>query len=196
MLSALHQFMGSKKDLVLPEYRQQSNKYEVIAKLYYLVNKLSEKQKLDLLKQLLGNKSTDYLFKLIIDLSATAQLVLMKQLEEITRSASNYDRRKYPRKDCLINARMRLDERISSCFILDISPSGAFIDTSKGIPIGQSAMLTFSSPNIRKHLNLSGKIIWSTTQGAGLEFNHLTAQEREIIRAFTEITQTVYEIAS
>ena len=30
----------------------------------------------------------------------------------------------------------------------------------------------------------------------GLQFNHLTAQEREIIRAFTEITQTVYEIAS
>jgi hypothetical protein len=196
MLSALYQFMGSKKNLTLPEYAQQSNKYEVIAKLYYLVSKLSEKQKLDLLKQLLGDKSTDYLFKLIIDLSASAQLVLMQQLEEITRSTGNHERRKYPRKDCLINARMRLDGRSSSCFILDLSPCGAFIDTSEGIPIGRSAILTFSSPNIRKHLHLSGRIVWSTTQGAGLEFSHLTAQEREIIRAFTEITQTVYEIAS
>jgi hypothetical protein len=196
MLSTLYQFMGSKKDLVLPELRQQSNKYEAIAKLYYLVSKLSEKQRLDLLKQLLGDKSTDYLFKLIIDLPASAQMVLMKQLEEITRSPSNYDRRKYPRKDCLINARMRLEGRINSCFILDISPCGAFIDTSEGIPVGQSAILMFSSPNIRKSLNLSGRIIWSTTEGAGLEFNHLTAREREIIRSFTERTQTVYEIAS
>jgi hypothetical protein len=196
MLSTLYQIMGSKKNLVLPEYGQQAPKYEVIAKLYYLVSKLSEKQKLELLKQLLGAKSTDYLFKLIIDLSASAQLVLMQQLEKITRSPSDHERRKYPRKDCLINARMRLDGRISSCFILDISPSGAFIDTSEGIPTGRSAILTFSSPNIRKHLRLSGRIVWSTTQGAGLEFNDLTAQELEIIRAFTEITQTVYEIAS
>ena len=196
MFSALNQFLNLKKDAALPDYSTRLSKYEIITKLYYLINKLSEEQILNLLKELLQDKGRDYLFKLILDLSENQRLVLMRQLEEITSTSSAYERRKYPRKDCLINARISAEGRINSGYILDINPHGAFIDTSDGILAGQMVKLMFSLPNNHERLLLSGEIIWSEIQGAGLKFNHLTAKQLEIIRSFTKSKQMVYEITS
>ncbi len=44
---------------------------------------MTEEQKLFLLEQLLRDKTVDYIFKLIVDLSDNQRLVLMKQLEDI-----------------------------------------------------------------------------------------------------------------
>ncbi len=196
MLSTLHQFLNLKKDSDLPDYSRESRRSEIVARLYYLLNKLTEAQKLTLLKQLLQNKTVDYLFKLIIDLSDNQRVVLMKQLEEITVKPSRYDRREYPRKDCLINSRISVNGRIFSCFILDISPYGAFIDTDEGILEGQSAKLMFSSPHNRAQLILSGEVVWIGSQGSGIKFNQLTPKQLNIIRSFTDNKQTVYEITS
>lgn len=196
MFSTLNQFLNLKKDVALPDDGTRLSKYEIIAKLYYLINKLSEEQKLNLLKELLQDRGSEYLFKLIIDLPENQRLALMRQLEEITLRSTHYERRKYPRKDCLINTRISVEGRINSGFILDINPFGAFIDTSDGILAGQSVKLMFSLPNNHERLLLSGEIIWSETQGAGLRFNHLPTQQLEIIRSFTKTKQTVYEITS
>ena len=196
MLSTLNQYLNLKNDLETPEQGPESKKHAVVAKLYYLLSKLSEDQKLTLLKLLLRNKTVDHLFKLVIDLSDNQRLILMKQLEQITSQPSGYDRRKVKRKDCLINAKLSAANRISTCFILDISPYGAFIDISEGILVGQSAKLMFSSPNNRERLILSGEIVWVENQGAGIKFNQLTPQQLEIMRSFTENKQMVYEIHS
>ena len=124
MLTTLHQFMNLKKDFEAPDSSQQSKRHEVLARLYFLLNKLSEDQKITLLKLLLRDRTVDYLFKLIIDLTDNQRLVLMKQLEQITSKPSPYDRRKFIRKDCLINAKISAANKIFPCFILDISPYG------------------------------------------------------------------------
>lgn len=196
MFYSLHNLLSIKKEVKLTTYNQQSSRYEIIAGLYSLLNKLTEDQRFSLLKLLIQDKSTEYLLKLIIDLSDNQKLVLMNQLEEITSKPAKYDRRKYPRKDCLIHARMSVKGRINSCFILDISPYGAFIDTSDGFSLGQSAKLAFSSPDNGKHLILTCEFVWSEKQGVGLKFNHLTPKQLNSIRTFAENKQTVYEINS
>ena len=196
MLSTLHQFLNLKPEVDLPDYSQESKRHEVVAKLYYLLEKLTEEQKLTLLKLLLRDKMVDFLFKLVIDLSDNQRLVLMKQLEQITSRTSGYDRRKYIRKDCLINTKISVANRILTCFILDISPQGAYIDTDEGILVGQSTKLMFSSPNNRARLIFSGEVVWIKNQGAGIKFNHSNPKQFEIIRSFTDNKQKVYEINS
>jgi len=196
MLYSLHNLLSMKKDPELTNYNEQSSRYEIIAGLYSLLNKLTEDQRFSLLRLLIQDKSSEYLLKLIIDLSDNQKLVLMNQLEEITPKPARYDRRKYPRKDCLIHARISVEGRINSCFILDISPYGAFIDSSDGFSLEKSAKLAFSSPDNGKHLILSCKFVWSAKQGVGLKFNHLTPKQLNSIRTFAENKQTVYEINS
>jgi hypothetical protein len=196
MLSPLHQFINFTKDVEMPDSNQGSKRHEVVARLYFLLNKLSEEQRYTLLKLLLRDRAVDHLFKLIIDLTDNQRLILMKQLEQITSKPSRYDRRKYLRKDCLINAKISVANKIQPCFILDLSLYGAFVDTSDGISAGQTARLMFSSPNSRERLILSASVAWSENQGAGLKFTSLTPRQLDAIRAFTENRQKVYEISS
>ena len=196
MLSTLHQFLYEKKEVALRERSTEASRYDIIGKLYLLLDKLTEEQRLVLLQQLLRDKTVDYIFKLIVDLSDNQRLVLMKQLEEITARAPNADKRKHVRKDCLINARISIGNRISNCFILDISPYGAFADSSSdGLP-GQSSNLMFSLPHNRDRIILSGEVVWSDSQGSGIKFNRLTPKQLEDIQLFTGGKPRVYEINS
>ncbi len=195
MLSTLNQFLNQKRETALRDRSKESTRYDIIGRLYFLLDKLTEEQKLILLQQLLRDKTVDYIFKLIVDLSDNQRLVLMKQLEEITSRAPGADKRKYVRKDCLINARISIANRISNCFLLDISPYGAFVDSNDGLP-GQSSKLMFALPHNRDRIILSGKIVWNDSQGSGIEFNRVTPQQLEDIQVFTRNKPRVYEIIS
>jgi len=195
MLSTLHQFLSEKREASLRDRHKESTRYEIISRIYFLLDKLTEEQKLILLQQLLRDNTVDFLFKLIVDLSDNHRLVLMKQLEEITVRAADADKRKYVRKDCLINARISISNRISNCFILDISPYGAFIDSNDGLS-GQSSKLFLSLPHNRDRIILSGEVVWSDVQGSGIKFNRLTPKQLEDIQLFTCNKPRVYEITS
>ena len=195
MLSTLNQFLSVKKEASLGNRSKKSSRYDIIARLYFLLGKLTEEQNLNLLQQLLGDKTVDHIFKLIVDLSDNQRLVLMKQLEEITSRAPNADKRKYVRKDCLINARISISNQVSDCFILDISAYGAFVDSSEGLS-GQSSKLMFSLPHTRNRIILSGEVVWSDSHGSGIKFNRLTPKQREDIQLFTSNEPRVYEITS
>ncbi len=195
MLSTLHQFLSQKKEAALRDRSKESTRYDIIGRIYFLLDKLTDEQRLILLQQLLQDQTVDYIFKLIVDLSDNQRLVLMKQLEEITARAPDADRRKYNRKDCLINARISIANRISNCFILDISPYGAFVDSGEGLP-GQSSKLMFSLPHNRDRIILSGEVVWSDTPGSGIKFNRLTPKQLEDIQLFTHNKPRVYEITS
>jgi hypothetical protein len=195
MLSTLHQFLSEKREASLRNRNKESTRYEIISRIYFLLDKLTEEQKLVLLQQLLRDETVDYIFKLVVDLPENQRLVLMKQLEEITTRAQGADKRKYARKDCLINARISIANRISNCFILDISPYGAFVDTNDGLS-GQSSKLMFSLPHNRDRIILSGEVVWSDAQGSGLKFNRLTPEQLEEIQLFTRNEPRVYEITS
>ena len=195
MLSTLHQFLNQKKEAALRDRSKESTRYDIISRIYFLLDKLTDEQRLILLQQLLRDRTVDYIFKLIVDLSDNQRLVLMKQLEEITARAPDADRRKYNRKDCLINARISIANRISNCFILDISPYGAFVDSGEGLP-GHSSKLMFSLPHNQDRIILSGEVVWSESQGSGLKFNRLTPKQLEDIQLFTRNKPRVYEITS
>ena len=195
MLSTLHQFLNEKREAALRDRSKESTRYDIIGRLYFLLEKLTEEQRLILLQQLLRDKAVDFIFKLIVDLSDNQRLVLMKQLEEITTGSPGADRRKYIRKDCLINARISIANRISNCFILDISPYGAFVDSGEGLS-GQSSKLMFSLPHNRDRIILSGEVVWGDTQGSGIKFNRLTPKQLGGIQLFTRSKPRVYEITS
>lgn len=196
MLSTLHQFLNQKAAVDAPDYGQESKRHEVVARLYFLLIKLTDEQKFTLLKLLVRDKIVDFLFKRVVDLSDNQRLILMKQLEQIASKPSGYDRRKHTRKDCLINAKISVDNRILTCFILDISPHGAYIDTDDGIAVGQSSKLMFSLPNSRKRFIFSGQVVRTENQGAGIKLNHSDPRQLEIIKAFTDDKEKVYEINS
>mgnify|MGYP001820373069 CR=1 FL=1 len=195
MLATLNQFLSEKRETALGDRSKKSSRYDIIGRLYFLLTKLTEEQKLILLHQLMGDKTVDHIFKLMVDLSDNQRLVLMQQLEEITSRAPNADQRKYVRKDCLINARVSSANRVSDCFILDISPYGAFIDSSEGLS-GHSSKLTFSLPHTRNRIILSGEVVWSDSHGSGIQFKRLTPKQRKDIQLFTKNEPRVYEITS
>ena len=172
------------------------NDYEVVARLYYLINNLTEKQQHDLLGQFLNGSTANFLLKTAIDMSGEQRFIFMKHLEEMQSETGKKERRERPRKDCLINVHFKIRGQKFSSYILDISTSGAFIETGESFTRGLKMLLHFSSPETRKPLDLIGKIVWTDPRGVGVRFHHLTKDQTETLKSFCEKTEEVLEITS
>jgi Tfp pilus assembly protein PilZ len=172
------------------------NDYEVVARLYYLINNLPEKQQTDLLRQFLNGSTANFLLKTAIDMSNEQRFIFMKHLEEMQPETGRTERRKHARKDCLINVNFKIRGQKFSSYILDISSSGAFIETGELFASGLKMLLHFSSPESRKSLDLIGEIVWADPRGIGVKFHHLTKDQTQILKSFCEKTEEVLEIAS
>jgi Tfp pilus assembly protein PilZ len=172
------------------------NDHEVMAHLYYLINNLSEKKQNDLLRQFLNGSAANFLLKAAIDMSKEQRFIFMKHLEEMQSETDAVDRRKHSRKDCLIHVNFKIRGRKFSSYILDISSSGVFIETSESFTSGLKMLLHFSSPDTRMPLDLIGEIVWVDPRGVGVKFCHLTKDQVQILRSFCEKTEEVLEISS
>ena len=170
--------------------------YEVVARLYYLINNLPEQKQNDLLKQFLNGNTANFLFKTAIDMSNEQRFILMKHLEEMQSETGRKERRAHSRKDCLINFNFRIRGQKFSSYILDISSSGAFIETGESFTSGLKMLLHFSSPETREPLDLIGQIVWTAPRGVGVKFHHLTGNQVQTLRFFCEKTEEVLEITS
>ena len=197
MITTLQRSFKLKKEYTAsPVSPLKMNDYEIIARLYYLINKLPEKKRIDLLRQFLNGNTANFLLKTAIDMSNEQRFILMKHLEEMQSETDKKDRRKHSRKDCLINVNFKIRGQKFSSYILDISRSGAFIETSESFTSGLKMLLHFSSPESRESLDLIGQIIWAAPRGIGIKFQHLTKDQTKILRSFCEKTEEVLEIAS
>ena len=172
------------------------NDHEVFARLYYLINNLSEKKQIDLLRQFLNGNTANFLLKTAIDMSNEQRFIFMKHLEEMQSETVRKERREHRRKDCLINVNFKIRGKKFSSYILDISGSGAFIETNESFTRGLKMLLQFSSPETREPLNLIGQIVWAAPRGVGVKFHHLTKEQTHILRSFCEKTEEVLKIAS
>ena len=170
--------------------------YEIIARLYYLIKNLSEEKKKDLFKQFLNGNLTNFLLKAAIDMPSEQQFIFMKHLEEMQPKAEQQDRRASARKDCLINVHFKIRGQKFHSYILDISKSGAFIETGTRFSSGLKMLLKFSSPENRQALNLIGEIVWTDSRGVGVKFIHLTEDQIRELKSFTEKTDEVLQITS
>ena len=114
------------------------------------------------------NTTFSRLLKLVLDMSEREQLRLVEYAKSII------DERTLPRNLCLIPVNCTLNDRTFDGLILDINSYGAYVDTNEPCPIGQEIYLSFFNPFSYKNMNLVGKIIWSSTQGIGVNFNDLS----------------------
>jgi Tfp pilus assembly protein PilZ len=129
-------------------------------------------------------------------MSSKQQFIFMKHLEEMQPKAEQPDRRADSRKDCLINVHFKIRGQKFRSYILDISKSGAFIETSTAFSKGLKMLLTFSSPEDRQPMHLIGEIVWADTRGIGVTFLHLTADQSGKLESFTQKNDEVLEITS
>jgi Tfp pilus assembly protein PilZ len=197
MITTLQRSFKLKKDYTTsPTSPLKMNDYEVVARLYYLINNLPEKQQNDLLRQFLNGSTANFLLKTAIDMSNEQRFILMKHLEEMHIETGKTERRKDTRKDCLINVNFKIRGQRFSSYILDISSSGAFIETGESFTSGLKMLLHFSSPETRNPLDLIGEIVWTDPRGVGVKFHHLSKDQTQILKSFCEKTEEVLEIAS
>jgi Tfp pilus assembly protein PilZ len=197
MISTLQRSFKLKKDYsTTPVSPLKINDYEVMARLYYLINNLSGKKQNDLLRQFINGSAANFLLKAAIDMSKEQRFIFMKHLEEMQSETDAVDRRKHSRKDCLISVNFKIRGQKFSGYMLDISSCGAFIETGESFTGGLKMLLHFSSPDTRMPLDLIGEIVWADPRGVGVKFCHLTKDQAQILRSFCEKTEEVLEIAS
>jgi hypothetical protein len=180
----------------MPAANEKLNRYDIICRLLLLMDNISEDQQFMLFKHLFKDSLANQLIKRIIDMSDNQRLVLMKHLEEIASGTNNGDKRRQPRKDCLINVNMMLQGPRFNSYILDINQYGAYIETNETFDVGQQMKLTFASPNSREPLDITGEIIRKDGQGVGIRFQNLSNNELQTIRSFVENQEAVYTITS
>jgi len=82
------------------------------------------------------------------------------------------NRRKEPRKPCLISAHYNINRQLYSSFILDINEGGAFIETDHSFPTGDKILLQFLDPYSRRLSLINGSIAWSSAAAIGVKFNY------------------------
>jgi len=196
MISTLQRSFKLRKEFSEASADLKMNDFEIVARLYYLLNKLPEKQQFDLLKQFLNGSTASFLFKMTIDMSPEQRFIFMKHLEEMKPEKEKPDRRAHTRKGCLINVNFKIRGQKFSSYILDISSSGAFIENNESFSSGLKMLLKFSSPEDRTPLDLIGEIVWSDERGSGVKFHHLTKDQTRILKSFSEKPQEVLEITS
>ena len=196
MISALQRSFKLKKEYIEPASDLKMSESEIIARLYFLINTLSEKQQINLFRQFMNGSTANFLLKRCIDMSKEQRFVFMKHLEEMKPEKNKPDRRAHARKDCLIHVSFKIRGQKFSSYILDISSSGAFIETSESFASGLKMLFEFSSPEDRQPLRLIGEIIWTDPRGIGVKFHHLTKNQIQILTSFTEKTEEILEIAS
>jgi hypothetical protein len=120
------------------------------------------------LKLMRYNTSFSRLLKLVLDMSEREQLRLLEYARSII------DDRTLPRHICMIPASCRFEEQTYDGLILDINSYGAYVDTDKPFPTGHDIYISFFNPFSDRHMDLGGKIVWSSTNGIGMSFNDLS----------------------
>jgi hypothetical protein len=169
-----------------------------MARMFSLIGALSEERQWQIFRQLHNEKLPNALFKLIVDLPMAQRLVLLEQLEQSEKNGepSPAERRRHPRKDCLVMAEVEVGGRCTRSYLLDISPQGACIESLPPRAEGEALILSFRLPNSRSPMRVNAEVVWSNGQAAGVVFKGISRPNGESLRAFAEEKEKVYEIIS
>ena len=155
------------------------------------IKSLTEEGQWNLLQQLLKGDLLTTLLGLISKMSDDQQSALLDRLQDQPINSANPEEteialRGHSRKSCMISTDYRVDGCNFEGFMLDISPTGAFIETSEAFSVGQQIQLVFSLPNIPGQLTITGEILWIGKLGIGLQFKELSRKQMDSIAAFME----------
>ena len=155
------------------------------------IKALTEERQWNLLQQLLKGDLLTTLLGLISKMSDDEQSALLDRLHDQPINSVNPEEteialRGHSRKSCMISTDYMVDGFNFEGFMLDISPTGAFIETSEAFSAGQQIQLAFSLPNIPGQLTMTGEILWNGKLGIGLQFKELSRKQMDSIAAFME----------
>jgi hypothetical protein len=178
----------------MDEFGSHLGRFNTLARLFRLVDQLPRDQKLILLTQLLGERLTQHLYKLVLEMSEVERQRLVEQLVEAASdqpevTTINLDEEDAPlrqlqRRECRLRAVCVLDATTFDGTITDISLVGLFIKTERSFPIGKPIRVSCRLPSLERPLILSGDIIRSEPAGIGVRLNALRPEQEQAIRAF------------
>ena len=110
-------------------------------------------------------------------LSKEQKAKALTELEELL----DKDRREHPRVPCSIPVSCATEAGVFEDLIRDIGAGGAFIKTAEAFSPGEEITLALSIPNLKEPLQITGQIVWRTSQGIGVKFaSPLSKDLREI----------------
>jgi hypothetical protein len=178
----------------MDEFGSPLGRFGATARLFGLVDQLPQDQQLLLLKQLLGERITQHLCKLVLEMPEERRQRLFEQLMEsppepaevttVNLDEDDAPMRQIPRKACRLRAVCVLDASTFDGTITDISTVGMFIKTERSFPIGKPIRVSCRLPGLERPLILSGDIIRSEPAGIGIRLKGLRAEQERAIRAF------------
>ena len=170
-------------------------RFGVTTRLFHLVDEMPKDKQLILLKQLLGERITSHLCKLIIEMKDDQLQRLCDQLEELPFEDApvttiNLDEdgapmRQISRTSCHLKAICVADGRTFESVITDISTVGMFIKSPPAAyPAGKPIRVSCRLPGREKALVLSGQVLRSETTGIAVRLTGLSAEQESAIRQF------------
>jgi Tfp pilus assembly protein PilZ len=97
------------------------------------------------------------------------------------------EKRKHPRKACLISVECNIKDNIFTNYVQNISNDGVFIETKDSFEIGQRVTLKILAPyNLTNVKHLVGEIVRIDLTGIAVRFKSETPEQKEMIRIFVE----------
>ena len=172
----------------------QPGEYNITERLFNFIDALSTDMQFHLYQQLIEDKVSTQLFKLIIDMADEEKIQFLEKLGEAPFEAEpiktiNLDEnesfmRENPRRNCLVAVKCKVGDTSFSSYIINISVHGVFIESRDRLPVGQKIRMVFKLLNSPNPLKLKGKINRSSHRGMGVNFLDLNQDQQEIIRTF------------
>ncbi len=104
--------------------------------------------------------------ELINNLSIDETRVLARLLNDW----QNKNQRRHPRTPCSIITEYMVDDQIHKDLIKNISLGGAFIESRHAIPLNLEISQSFFFPNFEIPIRSNSKIVWTTPNGFGVQF--------------------------
>jgi len=178
----------------MDEFGSPLARFGTTARLFSLVEQLPKDQQLVLLKQLLGERITQHLYKLVIEMPEERRQRLFEQLMEsppepaevttINLDEDDSPMRQIQRRACHLHAVCVLDSSTFDGTITDISTVGMFIKTERSFPVAKPIRVSCRLPGLERPLILSGDIIRSEPAGIGIRLKNLRPEQERAIHGF------------
>jgi hypothetical protein len=178
----------------MDEFGSQLGRFHTTARLFGLVDHLSKDQQLILLKQLLGERITQHLCKLVLEMTEPQRQRLFEQLmefppEQAEVTTVNLDEEDTPmrqiqRKACRLRAVCVVDAATFDGTITDISTVGMFIKTERSVPVGKAIRVSCRLPGLERPLILNAETLRSEPSGIGIRLKALRPEHDRAIRAY------------
>lgn len=97
------------------------------------------------------------------------------------------EKRKYPRKPCLISVECGMKDSVFTNHIQNISYDGVYIETTEPFTVGQEISLRILAPyKLNQIKNIGGVIIRVESLGIAVRFKKEDPVQEALIRAFVE----------